>query len=293
MVTFDDGRKKIEEIRNSAFQVSDYNFGGNNIKCSELLEIAQRCILSIYDIEDASSKEKTALIEELDEVMKDKFKELNPDFDERVLSDMVLQAYHSSSDKYPMDIFVVDDAIFQVERIVGVSGEWEIKTFISEGLNTYYSAYGDLFAYKIDSNNTIPEEDLTKDEDRDTSKFISDQINSIYGKNITKPIYESNKAGIHRGYSGLTNGDVDGVNVYINRTHDNIGRSIKAKQEGEIKFCIQDKDNIAFYIVRQSFVGDKPKWTVMPMLGKQDVWRLTEAISKNNNNPKVMTRKMQ
>ena len=282
MATLDDVKKRIEEIRNSAFQVSDYNFGGNNIKCSKLLRSAQKCILSIYDIENSSSKEKPVLIEELDKVMRDKLKELNSDFDERVLSYMVLQAYHSSSDKYPMDILVVGDVAFQVEGIVGVSGEIrEIKTFISEGLSTYYSAYGDLFAYKIDSNNPFSEEDLTKEEDRDTSKFISDQINSIYGKNITKPIYESNKAEIHRGYSGLTTGDVDGVNVYINRTHDNIGRSIKAKQEGEVKFCVQVYDDITLYTVYQSFEEDKPIWNVVNE--NRDIWRLTEAASKNKN----------
>jgi len=183
------------------------------------------CFNNICDINDISKEERNVLSEELDIIMKNKLKNLNPDFSEDVLSNMIA-LYSRGYVKFPMDILVVDDAVFQKEGTFNEFGEiYKIKTFMFEGSAPYYDIYDIFFTYNIDLDNIFAYEDyLTREDAMFTFKFISDYINSIYGKNITKPIYELNKDGFHYGYSGLINGDVHGVNVYINRIHDDIGR---------------------------------------------------------------------
>ena len=285
MVTVSEVKKQIEKIRISDFQIEDMEFRGQKIKYSRLLRDALLCFNNICDINDISKEERNVLSEELDIIMKNKLRNLNPDFSEDVLSNMIA-SYSRGYVKFPMDILVVDDAVFQKEGTFNEFGEiYKIKTFMFEGSDPYYDIYDIFFTYNIDLDNIFAYEDyLTREDAMFTSKFISDYINSIYGKNITKPIYELNKDGFHYGYSGLTSGDVHGVNVYINRIHDDIGKSIIARQDGVIKFCVQDKDNITLYTIHQSFDGDKPIWIVVNE--NRNVWRLTEAAPKNKNEDK-------
>ena len=289
MVTLNEILDKQEEIRNSDFQINDYNFYGDKIKYSKLLRLALLCFGSICNVFDASDEEKKVLKEELDTIMKNKLKELNPDFSEEVLSNMVL-SYHRGCVKYPMDILVVDDVVFQKEGTFDDFGRIdEIKTFMFENMKSYYNMCNDFFTFDIDFDNLFDyKESLTKEEEIFTTKFITNQINSIYGKNITKPLYELNN-GVKYGYCGITRGDgYCWINVYINSKYADIGRSLKYQQECDIKFCIQAYDDIILYTVHQSFDGDKPIWVVVNE--NRDVWRLTEVASKNKNedNPKKM-----
>ncbi len=290
MVTLDEIKEEIEEIRNSDFRIGSFNFCGDNIKYSKLLRLALLCFCSICNIQNVSEEEKDALRKKLDTIMKNKLKELNPDFSEEVLSNMI-KSYYRGNVKYPMDILVVDDAVFLKEGTYDEFGRIdEIKTFMFDDMKPYYDMCGVFFTFDVDFDNLFDyQERLTKKEQIFTTKFITNQINFIYGKNIIRPLYELNNcseySGIAREYGCYW------INVYINSKHADIGRSLKYQQECDIKFCIQAGDDIILYTVHQSFNGNKPVWSVK--FENRNVWRLTEAASKNRkeDSPKLMSKK--
>jgi hypothetical protein len=289
MVTLESVQSKFEEIRNQDFRVEKFDYNNKNIKYCRLLRIALLCFNSIFDIDNISKEDKRKLCDELDQIMMDKFQALNPNFSDETLRNMV-SSYHRGYVKYPIDILVVEDAVFQKEGTFDDFGFMhDIHTFMFEGIKPYYNAFSIYFSYVIEDEYLMddPKEMLSKDEERFTTKFVSDQINFIFGKNIVRPSFEldSDRA---LGYCDLTNGNVLGFEVYINAKHEDIARSIKDKEECDYKFCVLKGESITLFTVHQSFEDDKPLWTVVHV--NNDVWRLTTAAMKRRkqDRPKVM-----
>lgn len=282
MKTLSDIKEKIEEIKNSDFKIGKIEYYDGNHKVSNLLRSALICCNAIGGIDNISKEESTELHGELDEVMKSKLKGLNPNFSDETLNNMI-NTYKRGYIIYPMDIFVVDDAVFHKEGVFDdFDSIYEIKTFMFENMKPYYSVSDMYFTLDdFDFFSTQQKESLTKEDDIYTSKFISDSINSIYKANITKPLYALNTDTVFYGYNGLASGKVHGVNVYINMKFDDIGRSLKAKNECDIKLCIQNGDDIILYYVHQSFKDNEPVWGVVKT--NSEVWKLTEEVLKLEN----------
>lgn len=282
MKTIGDIKEKIEEIKNSDFKIGEIEYYGRNHKVSNLLRSALICNNAIGGIDNISKEEATELYKELDEVLKNKLKVLNPNFSEETLNNMI-NSYKRGYIIYPMDIFVVDDAVFHKEGVFNDFGDiYEIRTFMFEDMKPYYSV-SDMY-FKLDDFDfllTQRKEELTKEDDIYTSKFISDNINSIYNANITKPIYELNTDTVFYGNRGLVSGEIGGINAYINMKFDDIGKSLKAKSECDIKLCIQNEDDLIIYYVHQSFKDNEPVWSVVKT--NNEVWRLTEEVLKFEN----------
>lgn len=282
MKTLSDIKEKIEEIKNSDFKIGKFEYYDESYKVSYLLKSALICWNAIGNMDNISKKEVTELYKELDEVMKNKLKVLNPNFSEETLNNMI-NTYKRGYVIYPMDIFVIDDAVFHKEGEIDDFGNiYKIKTIMLEGMKPYYSI-SDI-SFTLDDFgifSTQRKEQLTKEDEMYTSKFISDNINSIYNKNITKPIYELNTDTIFYGYCGLVSGEIDGINVYINMKFNDIGRSLKAKSECDIKLCIQNGDDLILYYVHQSFKDNKTVWSVVKT--NSEVWKLTEEVLKFEN----------
>lgn len=281
MKTLSDIKQKIEEIRNSDFKIEDFNDCSKNHKFCRLLRKALLCRNSICYIDNISEEESEELYKELDEVMKNKFKELNPNFSEEVLINMT-NTYYRGDIVYPMDIFVIDDAVFHKEGIYDDYGYiYEIETFMYDDMKPYYNALSMYFIF--DETDWLLSPKLFSEEDEIyISKFISNSINSICKKNITISTYEFNN-GSGRS-KGLSKGEIRGVNIYINMNFENIARSIKKQNECDIKLCVQNGDDISIYYIHQSFNDNKPVWNVVKTDSK--VWRLTEEVSKLNNTEK-------
>lgn len=282
MKTLSDTKEKIEEIKNSDFKIGEFEYDEVTHKVSNLLRTALLCNNYIGSIDNISKEEVTKLYRELDEVMKNKLKMLNPKFSEETLNNMI-NTYKKGYIIYPMDIFVLDDAVFHKEGVFDdFDNIYKIRTFMFEGMKPYYSV-SDMY-FILDDFDFLPtqgEEQLTNEDNIYTSKFISDNINAIYNGNITKPRYELNTDTIFYGYSGLVNGKIVGVNVYINMKFDDIGRSLKTKSECDIKFCIQNQENLILYYVHQSFKDSKPVWSVVKT--NNEVWKLTDEALKFEN----------
>ena len=163
--------------------------------------------------------------------MKSKLRTLNPNFSEETLNNMI-SSYRRGSIIYPMDINVIDDAVFHKEAEYDDFGNiYKIRTYMFENMRPYYNVLSLDFTL-IDDIIFLPDnkEPLSIEEDIYTSTFISANINAIYNKNITKTISEINTNKIVYGYDGITVGEVPGVNVYIDKNFDDIGRSLKEKR---------------------------------------------------------------
>lgn len=283
--TIEDIKEKIEKIRTSDFQIEDFNFYGRNHKISVLLRSAQICVNSISNIDDIHKEDKTKLYKQLDEIIKGKIKYLNPNFTEDILNNMT-STYKRGYIIYPMDILVLDDAVFHKEgEYNDFSSIYKIKTFMFQNIKPYYDAFGIDFTLRDFS--PFSKKPLTTEEDIYISKFISENINLITNKNITKPLYELNTENTVYGYRGLTSGDEAKANIYINMEFDDIGRSIKEGTECDIKICIQSEEDIILYYIHQSFEDNKPVWNVVKT--NNEIWKLTEEALKleNKNTNKV------
>lgn len=283
--TIEDIKEKIEAIRTSDFQIEDFNFYGRNHKISVLLRSDQICVNSISNIDDIHKEDKTKLYKQLDEIIKGKIKYLNPNFTEDILDNMT-STYKRGYTIYPMDILVLDDAVFHKEgEYNDFSSIYKIKTFMFQNMKPYYDAFGIDFTLRDFS--PFSKKKLTTEEDIYTSKFISENINSITNKNITKPLYELNTENTFYRHGGLTSGDESNANIYINMKFDDIGRSIKEQNECDIKICIQSEEDIILYYIHQSFEDNKPVWNVVKT--NNEIWKLTEEALKleNKNTNKV------
>lgn len=277
--TIEDIKEKIEEIRTSDFKIEDFNFYGSNHKISVLLRSAQICVNSISNTDDIHKEDKTKLYKQLDEIIKGKIKYLNPNFTEDILNNMT-STYKRSYIIYPMDILVLDDAVFHKEgEYNDFSSIYKIKTIMFQNMKPYYDAFG--IDFTLGAFSPFRKKSLTTEEDIYTSKFISENINSITNKNITKPLYELNTENTVYGHRGLTSGDESKANIYINIKFDDIGRSIKEQNECDIKICIQSEEDIILYYIHQSFKDNKPVWNVVKT--NNEVWKLTEEALKLDN----------
>lgn len=293
MPTLNEIKERMEKIKNSDFKIGKIQCYNGSYKVCKSLRNALILYNYICHIENISDEEIQKLDTELDGIMKRKLKELNPNFSEETLKNMIY-SYKRNYIVYPMDILVVDDAVFQKEAIYDDFGSiYKIQTFMFEGLKPYYSISDVCFTLPDDLDFFSFKELLTIEEDQYTSKFISDNINAMYKQNITKPKYELNKNGFFYGYGGLVEGEIRGVNVYLNKKFPDIGRSLKAKEEYDIKICIQNEDDVIIYYVHQSFKDNEPIWDIVKT--NTDIWKLTDEVlkleNKNANTECKLTRK--
>ena len=142
-----------------------------------------------------------------------------------------------------MDVLVIDDVVFHREGAVDVCAFIdEIQTFMFENMHPYYDVFSIYFT--LDDMETSSKVKFTQEENQYISKFISDAINHIYGKNITRPTYELNSNHVFYGYDGLSCGEVQGVYAYLNCNYFNIGKSIKEEKECDFKLCLQSEEDI-------------------------------------------------
>ncbi len=269
---------EIKKIGNSDFEIKTMQgYWYNGEKYTPLLKEALICYNDICNKEQ-SKEEQTYLKKELDKTMKNIFKELNPNFSEETLNNM-LDTYKRSRVIYPMDILVIDDVVFNKEAVLDEhSLIYEINVLMCAANSYFHISDYEFELYETivipDWLNSLPEKKIDN-----ISKFISESINSMYGKNITTLAKELEK---NTNSCYLTHIVDNRVKTYINMNFYDIVRKIEIqKEECDIKICIQDEDNITLYYVHQHFKDDKPIWDVVKI--NNEIWKLSEAILKLKN----------
>ena len=212
--------EKIEEIKNSDFEVKKLQGPFSKIMYVRLLKQAWICFYQIGLI-NISKEEKEVLYNELDEIMQNKLKELNSSFSEKTMKNM-LATYKGINTIWPLDIIVIDDAVFYVEAKTNEFGSIdEVRTSMFEGMRPYYHIT-DIEFEDSDSIILPPwRSELSTAAENYYFKFISDNINSIHKKAITKPIYEQNY-GYIKEYVALDNEYQDAYVLGIDKPIDEL-----------------------------------------------------------------------
>ena len=193
--------ENIKKLEKQDFELKELNniYGmkyDKKIKCCELLRSALLLNNSISYIKaDSKEKEKSLdslkmdLYKRINDIMKNKLKELNPDFDEITLNQMIKYCNRGFV-MYPIDIIVIDKAVFHTEGILDDSFGfiYEINTLmLKNSKNPYHNIFDEDFICDEEKYIISYDRDLTMEEFNSTAEFISKQINSICKKNITKP----------------------------------------------------------------------------------------------------------
>ena len=265
MAKIDDYKEKLEVIKNADFTVDEVNFCGKVHRKCKLLRDALLFSEGLYYV-NASKDEKNKLELELEEIMKDKFRSLNPSFSEEIIKCMPY-SYMRSDIIYPMDIIVIDDMIFNKEATLseGSNRIHKIKTFMYTEINGYFDVLSDWFFSEIyyhDKKN-----DLTCDEEERTSRVLSYNINNIFGSEIVKPLQH-----------GVEVAQFADMDISLNMSFLDFGKTLRDKKECDLKLCIRNGEDITLYYIHQSFKDSDPVWLVMD--STKEVWTLTDAIKK-------------
>ncbi len=277
MVTIKDIKDKIEEIRNTEFEVGEYS---NNIfRCDEekyniirhkvinIFRSALLCNFSIQQLSYESEKIAKELHQELDEVIKSKLREIRPDFDETTLN-RITQTYKSSVVVYPFDVIVLDDVIFSKIGIFNDNSSiYRIEVYMQGGTKPFY----DIFDYDfIASDYYLHWHELSsivldsKDEMQATDLIINN-INTLYNEKI---LWTDDGISIR--------GKIDTQKIFLDMKYNEIGRNIRDKKECDLRLCIQNGEDITLYYIHQSYKDDKPIWNIISV--NNEPWRLTDAV---------------
>ncbi len=275
MARIDDFRERLELIKNTDFTVSEVYFQDNIYRRCDLLRSAllyseNKSFLSM------SRKDKDELHNELDSIMKDKFRSLNPSLSEKVLDSMTA-IYKQSDIICPMDIMVIDDMVINKEAILyeGSNNIDKMKTFMFAEAGNYFDVLHEWFTLEAYYYNK--EKDLTEEERNYTARVLSYNINKLFGSDIVKPAYEVTGSSLH----GLTGGDPLAI-ISLNMSFLDYGQRLKGKEDCDFKLFIKKGDDMTIYYIHQSFEDADPLWIVTDT--NKEVWTLTDAIIKQKKN---------
>lgn len=285
--------KKYEELKEKigCLQFTDFNYKKKMICYDEMYvsSLLRQALIYYNNIGELDNEtEQTELEYGLDFILGDKIKQLNPNFSDNIIKDMLCCCKRGIF-QYPIDIYVISDAVFTKEAAYDDFGNlYKIKTFMFDNNGSYFNIYQNL-SFCVGDNifEYIKKRkiSLTKEMEMEISKFISDRINETLLKEyqccVTKPIYELNNDKSFYGYKGLVEAETHGVNIYLNKKFSDIAYDIIKKCECDIKMCVQYKDNISLYNFHQSFNNEEPVWTVEKL--DLPVWKLSEEALKKEN----------
>jgi len=272
--------KLIDELQNENFNFQESEFYDEKIYASTLL---RKALIYYNKIGYAKNKEEyQRLKNKLDCIMSSKIRNLNPDFDDNIIKEMV-DCLKRGIFQYPIDMFVVSQGVFLKEGTYDDFGSlYKMKTFMFRMNGKYYDVYDGSDFLIENPFSLLDRVRLTNEQNMALSKFISDNINNLLSPSnetrIVKPIYELNKYGVFYGASGITYGDVRGINIYLSKKFPDIALSMMNKEECDIEMLVQKGDDIEVYLFHQLFKEENPVW-----YGKRvdaPIWRLSEEAMK-------------
>ena len=270
-----EAEKILEELKNTEYEVEPkYIRDRGSFDTVNLLRIAQRCGYMIERFSSLKSEEKKEYSSKLDDIMMEKFKELNPSFNDIILKNMV-ESYGRSEIYYPFDILVIDDAVFYKEGVINESNRiYQMRIFRFEHLKPYFEITAPCFTYSDFCFNGEERPHLTITEKEYVSKFIRDNVNLISGKNLV----EINKDNVYGGVSSLN----ERINVYMNKDFYEIYEILKNKEECDIKMCVRKGEDMVLYYIHQYIKDNEPVWIVEKV--NSCVWKMSEAIKRIKDN---------
>ncbi len=282
MARIDDYREKLEVIKNTDFAISEVYFQGNVYCRCDLLRDALLYSENLY-YHRIPKNDMKELNNELDTIMKDKFRSLNPSLSEKVLDSMIA-IYKQSDIILPMDIMVIDDMVINKEAILyeGSNNIDKMQTSMFAEAGNYFDVLHEWFTLEAYYYNK--EKDLTEEERNYTARVLSYNINKLFGSDIVKPAYEVTGSSLH----GLTGGDPSAI-ISLSMSFLDYGQRLKGKEDCDFKLFIKKGDDMTIYYIHQSFEDADPLWIVTDT--NKEVWTLTDAIKKQKKNCSLLMKK--
>ena len=271
-------KKEIENIKFEKFNYEKKEiFPGVEVNISSLL----RKILILYNKISFLKKDGQSieLGKNLDEIVKNKFLNLNSNLNELVLT-QILSTLKRSSIIYPLDYYTISNIVVFKEMILNESNPYIVKTFVLSNNGHYFNILDDIyFTLKPEFDNFDYEENSFHKKEIYVSKFISNNINyilkNIYDNVTIKPCYETDPLR----YAGLTRENSNELNIYLNGYFYEILFNIENKKDMNLELVIHDNNNLYLYNIEQRYNGDIPIWKITK--SDKKVWILSETVKEN------------
>lgn len=273
-----DLKSKIQDLAALPFNFREISVSIYRVKATDLLRKAQIYYSQIHLLSDCEKEEE--LNDLLNTTLIKRFRKLAPQFDDELLNKM-LCFMHRGFIKYPMDILVIDNAVFIKEAEFDDWSNLYDYEIIMYRNDDYFLAFDQIdFTMPNDIDmkvERVPYEILVKLFD-----FISDSINKAlyesFGCNAVMPLYRLNKNGSFYGYEGLVKSDetFETFELCFNKKSFEIVDDIVNQKQCDTKMILQNGDNISLYIIHQTIENDKPVWNIEK--SNEQVWVLSENV---------------
>ena len=279
-MTYEEEKAQILELKALPLDVRDIKIGYSKTLVVGFLRKAQVTNLRISSINDEAKEEELRTL--LRSIVIEKFKKIAQNFSDKQLEKMLCFISRGYV-KFPLDLTVIDDAVFVKEADIGDFGDLlYYKTLMYCNLD-FFLIFDDL-DFNFPSTMGEMETNYSKEELIKFFDFICESINKalmpIYHKEVAKPIYKLNRNGIFYGYTGVahTSFETQDVTIYINRKSYHIMRDIEEKRACELKMIVLDgaKEEASLYIITQSFENGIVNWKIEKSPEKP--WILTQNV---------------
>lgn len=296
--------RTMDEINNSDFEIKELKLGDKKIKYSELLKNVALCYNSIKELNLPYGE--MPRIEKLQDIMRKKYKALNPELNDDAIDALGYSHCFYRPDYYydgkkcekiTLDILVIEDVVFVTQGIVDKLGNVCSIDIHNIG-NSYYSVFSDNHCPRFDKKASFLDI-IGKDEDYIIHKMhmyhdLSFLINLICGKDVTRPSFALESEHMDdldyplSSYENLfgIKANKYGHRIYINAKFEDIESSWENLEECDYKLCVltekshddYSEEDITLYTIHQSFKNKCAEWSIIRE--NHDIWRLTDAASK-------------
>ena len=285
-------KKEIEKIRTEKF---DYEIKeilpGIELIISPLL----RKVLLLYNDINYSYKdgEKIELLEILDEIMKNKFLEINPNLNDIVLNQF-LAVLKRNSCIYPLDFYVISNAVIFKEMILDDDNPSFIRTSMLSNNGKYFNVLDNIYFTLQPCFGSDEEEKKYLEEEKKILSFVVENINNLLNF-LYKDIRINQSFKFDKPHLEL-NKNAENLNIYLNKCLYELIFGLILNQELDIELIIQNGDNITLYKIVQKKCMNELNWIILN--SNNDVWTLSKSTieyekeSKEENDSKAKLRKL-
>ncbi len=268
---YEELKSKIQSLETLPFDFQEIQVTGKRLKSTNFLRKAQ-----IYHSQiNEENKELKSL---LDTILKNRFKKLAPHFSEEQLKNMLNFVWRGYV-IFPMDLLVIENAVFVVEAVLSDFGElYKYNVIMYSNENSDYFAI-DSYEFKEPRDIFEPEPHTPEDEKK-ALDYMCDMINKAlcekFGCEVIMPLYKINTDKVNYGYLGLLS-KLKNVNFFFNKHINEIVDSVLEQSQFDVKMVVQDDDDISLYTIHQTVENDVLIWNIIK--SKEKTWRLSEAAS--------------
>lgn len=266
-------------------------------KVNERIESLSNRDFTLGDLEDAKKikflifqcKQKGCKDEELDRlsnrlrnVLKEKFKRVNPDFSDEIIEHM-LSSYSFGLFYVPYEIEVINSLVFCRVHIYDDFGSIEKgKIYL---LHSDFNHIDNSAEFEFDCKKNFIREEYekvfnSKEIEMKVADFICRSINQICEKDVVSPLYKRNTDKIFYGYRAIET--IGGASVLVDSNYDKICKAMYEERPIIMNLVlIENNESIVCFEIKQTMTCGLPNWEVINKF--TDSWKMSRALKKKYN----------